>query len=410
MSRQPTQGSSKNHPFRKQGRLVTEQPLKKKHKVARILLGMLFIGSICASVFPWGRSIIRSLVILPALISATQPGVLINNGDTIKHTQMSISSQSGPVYLDIFMPVGGDPLIKSARGGVLIVPGVGDNRQIPQLLNLSEAFARTGLIVMDMTTPTLMAYNISVQDTDATVQAFKKLESLPGMAGRRSGMIAFSGGVPLTCFAAADPRIRNEVAYIAAFGGYFDTTTLLEALGSRSITIDGKTEAWHPIDIPIQVLTNMTTQDFSYDEQTTLRAGLASDAQPLTGTQLQALSPGAQAMYHLLKGDEPQQVTRNIKLLPPDIQKLLTDLSPKRVIKDIRAPIFLLHDRNDNSLPVTETREFDAELTQLRHKHEYVEFHIFDHVEVRSGLNVGQLAGDGFHLFSILDNLLYTGS
>ncbi|GHO82782.1 alpha/beta hydrolase family protein [Dictyobacter formicarum] len=323
---------------------------------------------------------------------------------------MTIASQSGPVYLDIFMPTGSGPVIKSARGGVLIVPGVGDNRQVPQLINLSEAFARTGLIVMDMTTPTLMDYDISVQDTDATVQAFKKLESLPGMVGRHSGMIAFSGGVPLTCFAAADPRIKDDVAYVAAFGGYFDTRTLLETFGSRSMMIDGKAEAWHPINVPIQVLTNMTTKKFSYDEQTTLRTALASNAQPLTGVQLQTLSPGAQAVYHLLKGDEPQQVANNMKLLPPDIQQLLADLSPKRVIKDIRAPIFLLHDRNDGSLPVTETREFDAALTRLQHKHEYVEFHIFDHVEVRSGLNLGQLAGDGFHLFSILDNLLYAGS
>ncbi|GCE16261.1 hypothetical protein KDK_00610 [Dictyobacter kobayashii] len=376
----------------------------------RVLLSFLFIMSICCSVFPWGRSIVRSVFILPALISATQPGALISNGETIQHTQITISSQTGPVYLDIFQPTGHDPLIRSARGGVLIVPGVGDNRQVPQLINLSEALARTGLIVMDMTTPILMNYDISEQDTDATVQAFKKLESLPGMAGRHSGMISFSGGVPLTCFAAADPRIKDKVAYVAAFGGYFDTTTLIETFGRRSITIDGKAEAWHPIDIPIQVLTNITIKNFSYDEQTTLRSGLATNAQPLSAEQLQTLSSGAQAVYHLLKGDEPGQVESNMKALPPDVQQLLAELSPKRVIKDIRAPIFLLHDRNDASLPVTETREFDAALTQLQHKHEYVEFHIFDHVEVRSGLNLGQLIGDGTHLFSTLDNLLYAGS
>lgn len=415
MPHQKIPGFSDNHPLvspqkKEGGRHNADKSLKKRHKSIRVLLSILFVAGVCFSIFPWGRSIIRSLFILPALISATQPGILISNGEAIKHTQMTISSQSGPVYLDVFMPTSADPLIKNARGGVLIVPGVGDNRQVPQLINLSEAFARTGLIVVDMTTPTLMDYDVSVQDTDATVQAFKKLESLPGMAGRHSGMIAFSGGVPLTCFAAADPRIKNDVAYVAAFGGYFDTTTLLETFGRRSITIDGKAEAWHPIDVPIQVLANMTIKNFSYNEQTTLKTALASNAQPLTTTQLQTLSPGAQAVYHLLKGDEPQKVASNMKLLPPDIQKLLADLSPKRVIKNIRAPIFLLHDRNDASLPVTETRAFDAALTRLQHKHEYVEFHIFDHVEVRSGLNLGQLIGDGFRLFSILDNLLYTGS
>ncbi|GCE28621.1 hypothetical protein KDA_41050 [Dictyobacter alpinus] len=384
--------------------------LKRRHMAARIVLLLLFLLGFCCTVFPWGRSVVRSAYILPALIAANQPSVLVANGEPIKHTQTTIPSQSGVVYLDVYAPDSPAPMVVRARSGVLVVAGVGDNRQVPQLVNLLEALARTGMVVMSMTTPTLMAYDVSVQDTDATVQAFKKLQSWPGMQGRRSGMISFSGGVPLTCFAAADPRIRDQVAYIAAFGGYFDTRTLIQTFGRRSITIDGKRESWQPIDVPIEVLTNMTTENFAASEQDTLRTALAPKAQPLSSGELATLSIGAQDVYHLLKGDTPAQVDSLMRSLPPDLQQLLDQLSPRRVIKDIRAPIFLLHDRNDPSLPVTETRAFDAELTRLQHRHEYVEFHIFDHVEVRSGLNVGQLIGDGTHLFSVLDDLLYAGS
>lgn len=384
--------------------------LRKRHLVARTLLLLLFVLGFCGSVFSGGRSLVRSAYILPALIAATQPGALLASGEPIKHSQLTISSQSGPVYLDVYAPDSPDPVLGRARSGVLVVPGVGDNRQVPQLVNLLDAMARTGMVVMSMTTPTLMAYDVSVQDTDATVQAFKKLQSLPGMQGRRSGMIAFSAGVPLTSFAAADPRIRDQVAYMAAFGGYFDTRTLLQTFGRRSITIDGKRESWQPIDVPVEVLTNMTIKNFSASEQDKIRTALAPKAQPLSASELATLSIGAQAVYHLLKGDTPEQVDLQMRNLPPDVQQLLEELSPRRVVKDIHAPIFLLHDRNDASLPVTETRAFDAELTRLQQSHEYVEFHIFDHVEMRSGLNIGQLIGDGTQLFRILNDLLYAGS
>ncbi|GER91750.1 hypothetical protein KDW_59120 [Dictyobacter vulcani] len=384
--------------------------LRKRWVVARTLLLLLFVLGFCASVFPGGRSLVRAAYILPALIAATQPGALVAGGEPIKHSQLTISASSGPVYLDVYAPDSPEPVFGRARSGVLVVPGVGDNRQVPQLVNLLEALARTGVVVMSMTTPTLMAYDVSVQDTDATVLAFEKLQSLPGMQGRRSGMIAFSAGVPLTSFASADARIRDQVAYMAAFGGYFDTRTLLQTFGRRSITIDGKRESWLPIDIPIEVLTNMTTKNFSTSDQDMIRTALAPKAQPLSASELATMSIGAQDVYHLLKGDTPTQVDNELRSLPPDLEQLLDELAPRRVIKDIHAPIFLLHDRNDASLPVTETRAFDIELTRLQHSHEYVEFHIFDHVEMRSGLNIGQLIGDGTHLFSILNDLLYAAS
>jgi hypothetical protein len=375
--------------------------------IVRILFVFFCVGGFYLSVLPQGRSVLRSALVLPALISSVQPAALVAAGEPIKHTQMVISSQSGPVYLDVYAPVNPDPVLNRARGGILIVPGVGDNRQVEPLINLSESLARTGLVVMEMTTPALIAYTVSVQDTDATVLAFKKLESLPGMAGRSSGMIAFSGGVPLICFAAADPRIRAQVASVTAFGGYFDTRSLLRTFGSRSITIDGKTEAWHPIDVPIQVLSNMTTRDLPSTEKRSINAALQPGGTPLDATELAQVSPGGQAIYHLLIGDEPERVDANISALPATIQAQLDQLSPRRVLAQIQAPIFLLHDRNDDSLPVTGSRAFDAALTSLHHPHEYVEFHIFDHVEVRSGLQIGQLASDGTKLFLLLEHVLY---
>ncbi len=173
--------------------------------IMRVLLILLFIAGIFLSVVPWGRAAARSALLLPALITASEPAPLTLSGEPIRHTSMTVPSLSGTVYLDIYAPAAPAPLISGARSGVLIIPGAGDNRTVPQLINLSQSLARTGLIVMDMTTPTLMNYDISAQDSAAAVQAFQTLAHLPEMQGNRIGIIAFSAGVPIACFAASRP-------------------------------------------------------------------------------------------------------------------------------------------------------------------------------------------------------------
>lgn len=375
--------------------------------IARTLLLLLLTAGLLSSITPWGRAITRTAMVLPALIAATQPAPLVLTGEPIRHIQTTTIAQSGTVYLDIYEPSATQASVTDTQGSVLIIPGAGDNRQDPQLINLAQALARSGMTVMAMTTPTLMRFAIQSQDSDAVVQAFKKLSLFPGANKKHIGIIGFSAGVPLACFAAADPRIQRQVAYVVAFGGYFNTKNVLRAFGARSITVQGHSEQWQPTAVPLLVLSNIITASLSAAEREDIQQALPPGGHPMTRTELQTLSPAAQAAYHLLRGDEPASVDANIAQLPEETQAQLTQLSPSRVISHITAPIFLLHDRHDASLPVTESRDFAAALARLHHPYDYVEFHIFDHVEVRSHLETTQLLNDGSHLFSILTQILY---
>ncbi len=377
--------------------------------VFRIILLLLFVAGLFLSCLPWGWATVRSALILPALLSTSQSAPLALGGDPIKHTQMTVSSNTGTVNLDIYQPTVPVPLVATVRSGVLIIPGVGDNRRDPQLVNLSEEMARSGLVVMNMLTPALANYRITAQDSDATVQAFQALSHLPGMEHSHSGIIAFSGGVPLACFAAADPRIRMQVASVTLFGGYFNTTSLLRAFGRRAIDIDGKKEKWQPNIVPLQTIANTITQDFTQSEQDLITNAVNTNTL-LAVSVIRSLSPGAQAAYHPLMGDEPERVDANLAALPPAVHVLLAELSPGRAIQQIRAPMYLLHDRNDTLVPVTESRAFAAALTKFHHPYDYVEFHIFDHVEVRANSNLGLILGDGSHLFSLLNKILVASS
>jgi dienelactone hydrolase len=157
--------------------------------------------------------------------------------------------------------------------------------------------------------------------------------------------------------------------------------------------------------VPIQTFANVITQSLTSTEQISIQNAVVNGKGPLTSTELAALSPAARAAYHLLQGDDPQHVDENIAVLPEETRQQLQTLSPARVLDQIAAPIFLLHDSNDHSLPVTGSRDFAAALARQHHFYDYVELHIFDHVQVRSHFEVAQELGDASHLFAILDQL-----
>jgi dienelactone hydrolase len=378
--------------------------------VARGALALLFVIGAYLSLIPQGRAVARSSLLLTSFITASQPAPLVLNGEPIRHTTRTISSQAGPVYLDIYEPTTPTPPVPGAREGLLVIPGVGDERKEPQLINFSESVARSGLVVMDITTDTLIGNALSPADSDAVVQAYLTLEHWPGVTPTRIGILGFSAGDALACLAAADPRIRDTVAFVTSFGGYFNAETLLTDVGQRGQLVDGRFQSWKPNGLPLQVLANSIASTLPSDQASLLADAFALNATPLTPAQIASFSPPAAAAYHLLAGDEPQRVQDNVVALSPDMHALLAALSPSAVVTRVKAPIYLFHDQTDPYVPFTQSRSFNDALNQLGHPHQYAELTIFAHTEVKSGLSIGPVLRDGSALFNVLIGLLQPAS
>jgi pimeloyl-ACP methyl ester carboxylesterase len=380
--------------------------LKFRHILARMMLALVFVAGLFFSVIPIGRAATRALYVLPGVISASQSSFMELAAEPIQHIKKTIASSNGPVFLDIYQPGGPPPPIPGAREGVVVIPGVGDSRSDPQLVNFSESMARAGVVVMDMTTQTLLNYALSVKDADAVVQAALALARWPGVGAGRVGIIGFSAGDAPACFAAADARLRDRLAFMALFGGYFNTTDLLRDFGRRALDVDGTLQAWSPQYVPIQVLSDTIEPLLPSFEGQRLVNALAPGGTPFTPDELATFSTDTLAVYHLLRGDEPGRVDADIAALSPPIHALLDALSPSRVIGQIRAPIYLLHDRSDQYVPFTESRDFAAALARIHHPYDFAEVGIFQHVEVKPGLNILQILGDGASLLRFLDKSL----
>jgi len=386
--------------------------LKLGQRAAQATLAFLLCAGFFLSLFPWGRSLTRSAFLLPSLISASEPAPLVLGGDPVRFSRITISSANGPVFLDIYEPATPPPPIPGGREAIINIVGAGDNRNVPQLINLSQSFAHEGIVVVNVGTPTLFQYKVSAQDGEAVVQAFKLLEHWPGVDSHHIGIIAFSVGGMLACVAAADPRIRDRVAFLAILGSYFDATSLLHTVGRRAQDVNNHTQPWQPITTSLYVLAITVSSLLTPTENKLLQKAfpLNNIGPPLTAQQQAQLSPNAAAFYHLLEGDEPGSVDHNLTALSPQIKTLLTQLSLMSVIDQIRAPIHLMHDRNDPSIPFSQAQEFATALARIHHPYDFAAYGIFSHVEVQPNLGLAQVLSDGTKLFQALNSILLVGS
>lgn len=378
--------------------------------IARALLIAVCGISFFLSVLPWGRAFVRSTLILPALIDAQEPAELSFFGEPIRFRRTTLSSPQGPIFLDIYEPTNPPPPIPGKRAALINIVGVGDNRASAQLINFSRAFAREGLVVVNMGTPTLFNFVVSTQDSEAVVQTYNFLAHYPGVDPARIGIVGFSAGGTLACLAATDPRIRDRLAFVTLFGSYFDVTSLLYDLGRRALVVNGKMQPWQPTYVPLQVLALSMSSTLSPDENQLFQQTFTQNGTPLDSSQLAQLSPPAAAVYHLLMGDEPDRVAQNVAALSPAMRTLLAQLSPSSMIAHIRAPIYVLHSRDDQYVPFTQSISFAAALNQINHPYDFVQFGIFSHVEVQPGAALSQEASDGVQMLRILNKMLLPAS
>ncbi len=377
---------------------------------ARVILATLLLLGFFLSVVPLGRATARAAILIPGLLSASQPAPLVVAGEEISHTSTTLYAENGLVFVDIYAPTAAPALVPGSREAVVMIPGVGDNRTDPQLINLSESLARAGIVAVNMTTPALINFNLEPADTDAIVKTVLFAAHLPGVNPNQVGIVGFSGGSVMACRAAADPRIRDQVAFITLFGTLFNAANVLRDFGQRAVTVDGQTQPFHPYPTAIKVMATIVAGTLPPEEGTKLLDALAPGGKPLQNPEQELPSPGAAAAYHLLAGDDPTHADANIAALSPALKDLLTQLSPSAFLDQMHAPIYLLHDHNDPAIPSVESRDFAAALAQRGHPHDFVEFGIFHHTEITNGFGLGPLLADGGQLYRILIKVASAGA
>jgi pimeloyl-ACP methyl ester carboxylesterase len=187
-----------------------------------------------------------------------------------------------------------------------------------RLIHAAELFARLGFDVAVPTIPGLTRLRLRPSDVSPIVAT---------LAARREPalVVGVSVGAGLGILAAADETVHDRVRMVLSLGGYASA---------------------------LELVRYYLTGEFSYREA---RGRIAHDpalVRAFVAANDDLFDPALRAT--IASGDRAR-VTRALDTLSPELRRLLDRLSPERAVRRIRAPLILVHGRDDPVVPYSET-------------------------------------------------------
>ena len=291
--------------------------------------------------------------------------------------KVSYPSLAGQVEGELYRPPTEGP-----HPGILVCLGVVpfgvDHPQVPVL---GKALARAGFAALLYWSPAMRDFRLDPEDLENIPLAYKWLIEQPYVDPARSGLLGTCVGGSFALMAAANPLIREQVAFLSAYAPFSSMNTFARDIASASCSNEGKRESWNVDQLTRKVFIHSVTAMLEPDEAGLFRSVLIDGNEQLTQSRLSA---DGKAIYALLTAKDLNDVENALHSLPLSMQERLTALSPMNYLIDIRAPlIILLHDRGDQVIPVGESRQLIASLAGRSGLH-YTEMQ-FQHLDPTKG-------------------------
>ena len=246
----------------------------------------------------------------------------------------------------------------------------------PDVVNLGRALARAGFAVMYYWSPTMgERAQVDAGEIANIVAAFDHLRRQEFVDPDRVGLAGFSVGASFALVAAADPRIADDIAFVNAFGGYYDTTDLMVQIAAGRAIENGGDIPWEVDRLTRQVYDNMLTPE--------------------------AESPAARALL-----DETMSISEaraRYAELPEAFRAEVDSISPSHHIDlwSSNTVMRVMHDRGDPLIPVGESRRMVRALQQQRADVPvyYTETDIFRHVRPDAETDLKSMLAGAFQLY-----------
>jgi dienelactone hydrolase len=280
---------------------------------------------------------------------------------------VTIPDPAGPMRARVYAPVG------TARQTVLLVSGLHPTGiDEPRLVALARTLAEANVIVVTPDIPELSRFEVTPVVTDRIEAAALWLAARSGLAptGRIGLMgVSFSGG--LAVVAAGRPSLRDRLLYVFSLGGHDDLRRVLEYLCSGRER-DGVAQLLpppHDYGVAV-VLLNVAERLVPPDQLEPLRAAVRRF---LWASYLDRIDPPrARDEFTALRGvaralPEPAATLlryvndRDVAHLGPLLQPYVGLYADQPALSPARSPapsvpVFLLHGRDDNVIPASESR------------------------------------------------------
>ncbi len=251
----------------------------------------------------------------------------------------------------------------------------------PQVAVLGKALARAGFVALLYWSPAMRDFQLDPEDAENIALAYHWFIEQPSIDPARSGLLGTCVGGSFALMAAANPLIRDRVAFIGAYAPYSSMWTFAQDIASATRSCGDGREPWRVDPLTRKVFVHSMTAVLEPGEAERVRSAFATESGHLDG---RSLSTDGQAVYALLTAPDADEAETALHHLPPIMLERLAALSPLHYLKDIHAPlIVLLHDRGDQVVPVGESQRLRSALAGHAGVH-YTEM-LFQHLDPVKG-------------------------
>lgn len=329
-----------------------------------------------------GRVAVEAAIYLPDMVlqvpMPVRPVELISEAPRRQRVTISYDSRNGPraIEADLYIPAHG-----SRRQAVVFSMGAPPlPLDDPRLVRIAEDAARSGVVMLVPFSDRLDANRIEPEEIDALVAEFQYVQRQPQVDPKRVGFFGASVGGSLALVAAGDPRIAADVQQVVSFGGYFDALETFGAIATHRIVSQGVNEPWTPQAHAEKVMAQQLIDGLDNAADRDLLTAMFIDDKPGTQAELATLSPFGRGSYDFLANRDPAAVQALIDRLPPDAVAAMNYLSPRTSIANVKAQLFILHDRADPYVPYTQSRELKAAVAGRTNVY-FDELRLFQHVQ-----------------------------
>lgn len=375
--------------------------LKRVFKALKLLLLIAIVILVVMFATPQGRSVLKTVGFVTQVIPSIPVKPLAVFSRQPLREEVRFIQSTGLGIADIYRPDN-----DKQNSAVLLFLGVNPaGRDDSRVVNLAESLARTGMVVMIPWSDTMTQNRIDPNEVGNLVEAYKYLSELEYVDPQRVGLGGFCVGSSLAAVAAQDPEIRDDIAFINFFGGYFDAMDLMASISSSTRFGDYGRQPWEPSDLATSVLRGHLVELIPLESDKSLIERILSSEDSLTEKQVGDLSEEGKRVYKLLTGTSLLEARELISQLPEEFQDDMKAVSPTSNVGDIKARILIMHDASDNNVPPEESRRF-FEALKGREDVTYTEFAFFNHMD--PGRDVGPLTwiGDVYKLFMHLYSII----
>lgn len=354
-----------------------------------------------------GRVAVAAALYLPDMIVVlplpVRPVDLISQAPSRERVTIDYQSRNGPrsIDADLYIPADG-----KQHSGVVFSMGAPPLRlDDPRLVRIAEDASRAGVVMLVPFSDRLDDLQIAPEEIDALVAEFQYVQQLPQVDPKRVGFFGASVGGSIALVAAADPRIADDVDHVVSFGGYFDALSTFGAVATQHIQYKSVDEAWVPRIHAEHVVASQLIDYLADPHDRELLTRMFVDDEPATPAEIATFGAVARNSYNFLANRDPNAVDGLITKLPPDAVAQLRYLSPETSIANVKAELFIIHDRADPFVPYTESRRLKDAVGNRPRTH-FDELRLFEHVEPKLNQDPDIIAIDSTRLLFRMYQLL----